>query len=286
MDFYSLAWFFLIYAFIGWSLEIIYAAVCRGEFVNRGFLGGPVCPIYGFGALIIELLLSRFADRIMILFICSVLLTSLLELVTGFVLEKYFHTKWWDYSGVPMNIGGYICPKFSLLWGVACVFLVKVLHPMVAAFLYRMPRGIFTVLLILCLSLLVADTVITLISLSELRRIFANIEDVRRIMRLTSDRIGRTLSDETVEIMEKNADVLKRLGAKYEKVGEHLTVRRSEILSALERIRASSAPSRRILRAFPHISDKYRSWRSDHIQFTDKLKKPGGKERDENGGDA
>lgn len=115
--FYQMCWIFIIYAFVGWCCEVAFAAVKLGAFVNRGFLTGPVCPIYGFGMLIVATLLTPLAGNWLLLFLGAAILTSLLELVTGFVLEKFFHQKWWDYSGIRGNIGGYICPQFSLLWG-------------------------------------------------------------------------------------------------------------------------------------------------------------------------
>lgn len=112
---YQMYWIFVIYAFVGWCCEVAFAAVKSGTFVNRGFLTGPVCPIYGFGMLIVALLLTPLANSWLLLFVGAVVLTSLLELVTGFVLERFFHQKWWDYSAFRGNIGGYICPQFSLL---------------------------------------------------------------------------------------------------------------------------------------------------------------------------
>ena len=103
------AWIFLIYGFVGWCTEVIFAAVNSGKFVNRGFLNGPICPIYGFGILAVVRLLKPFGNNILLLFVGSVLITSGLEYITGFLLEKLFHQKWWDYSDVPFNIQGYIC---------------------------------------------------------------------------------------------------------------------------------------------------------------------------------
>ena len=95
------AWIFLIYGFLGWCTEVIFAGVNSGKFVNRGFLNGPICPIYGFGVLTAAKLLQPFDENLLLLFIGSVLITTLLEYLTGFLLEKLFHQKWWDYSALP-----------------------------------------------------------------------------------------------------------------------------------------------------------------------------------------
>lgn len=90
-DFYGVAWIFIMYAFVGWCCEVIFAALCDGKFVNRGFLAGPVCPIYGFGVLIVVCVLNPIKDNIFVLFIGSVLLTSALEFAAGWALERFLH---------------------------------------------------------------------------------------------------------------------------------------------------------------------------------------------------
>ena len=92
-NFYELLWIIVIYAFIGWCTEVSYAALDRGIFVNRGFLNGPYCPIYGCGVLIVVVLLTPLKKNLLILYVGSFLLTSVLEFITGFVMEKVFHNK-------------------------------------------------------------------------------------------------------------------------------------------------------------------------------------------------
>ena len=95
---YQILAFFLIYSCLGWCLEVIYAAVSTGQLVNRGFLNGPVCPIYGFGMVIVLFTLSPLADNLLLLYLGGVILPSVLELVGGWALYKLYHTRWWDYS--------------------------------------------------------------------------------------------------------------------------------------------------------------------------------------------
>ena len=143
--FYEVVWIFVIYAFIGWCTEVAYAATEKGVFVNRGFLNGPYCPIYGCGVLIVVAVLTPLKHNLIILFLGSFLMTSLLEFFTGFILEKAFHNKWWDYSDKPFNIKGYVCLKFSILWGLACSFIMLVLHPIIYRFIKTIPHmlGVF-----------------------------------------------------------------------------------------------------------------------------------------------
>ena len=114
---YHTIWNFFFYGFVGWCAEVAFAAVRQGKFVNRGFLNGPICPIYGIGVSLIIALLNGYKENLVLLYLASAVLVTLLEWVTGFLLEKLFHHRWWDYSEMPFNIGGYVCPLFSMIWG-------------------------------------------------------------------------------------------------------------------------------------------------------------------------
>ena len=128
---YQLLWLFLIYAFLGWCCEIGFCGIAEGHFVNRGFMSGPWCPIYGFGGVLIVVCLTPIENNYVLLFLGAMLLCSAIELVTGWAMEKIYHTRWWDYSDKKFNIGGYICLQFSILWGCFGIFLMKLLHPFV-----------------------------------------------------------------------------------------------------------------------------------------------------------
>ena len=123
---------FFIYAFLGWCTEVAFAACKNGRFVNRGFLNGPVCPIYGFGMVGVAVLLEPLKDNLLLLYLGSAVITTVIEYITGLLLERIFHAKWWDYSNMPLNIGGYVCLLFSLIWGAMCVAIVKFVHPVIA----------------------------------------------------------------------------------------------------------------------------------------------------------
>ena len=125
---YHILAYFLIYSCIGWCLEVIYAAATTGQLVNRGFLNGPVCPIYGFGMILVLFLLTPLQGSILLLYIGGVILPSALELVGGWLLYKVYHTRWWDYSDFPFNIGGYICLEFCLLWGVGTLVVLYAVY--------------------------------------------------------------------------------------------------------------------------------------------------------------
>lgn len=123
---------FFAYCFLGWVWESCYVSVKQREWINRGFLYGPWLPIYGFGAIVILLSTLRVQESILLVYIAGMFGATALELVTGFLMEKLFHMRYWDYSHLPLNLNGYICFWVSLAWGGFSVLLVKFIHPVVS----------------------------------------------------------------------------------------------------------------------------------------------------------
>lgn len=156
-SFYEYLAFFVIYAFLGWCAEVIFNAINTGHFVNRGFLSGPVCPIYGFGMVIIVFCLTPLQKNWLLLFFGSMFLTSALEWITGYVLKKVFHTSWWDYSNQPFNLGGYICLRFSILWGLGCVMVMDLIHPGITRFVRWIPTLAGQIIVGICLFCFACD---------------------------------------------------------------------------------------------------------------------------------
>ncbi len=122
--------FFILYSFLGWLCEEIYCCSLQRKFVYRGMLFGPICPIYGFGGLIILYALYPWRTTFVRLFIASMILTSVLEYFTSWLLEKLFHAKWWDYSKIPFNLNGRVCLLNSTLFGMGGLALEHILHPL------------------------------------------------------------------------------------------------------------------------------------------------------------
>lgn len=121
-----------IYSFLGWVCECSYCSIGQNKIVNRGFMTGPFCPIYGFGAVLILTFLQFFPTSVLAIFIGGMILTSALEYFTSFAMEKIFNAKWWDYSGKRFNINGRVCLLNSTLFGFLCVILYFDIHPTVA----------------------------------------------------------------------------------------------------------------------------------------------------------
>lgn len=229
---YHVLWFFYIYAFTGWCIEVVFCSVNTGSYVNRGFLNGPVCPIYGFGAVIVLSLLSPFEDNIVILFVCSVVVTSALEFVTGFALEKLFHTRWWDYSDQPFNIKGYVCLKFSLAWGFACLLLVKVFHPLILLLVNMLPEILGIIFLSIFSLTILYDLTVTILAVRRLNIDLKEITKLSETIHSGSEHIAEKLGNSAISLSEK-IDQLDLDGKKQE-LTEGLAQKRDEILLAIE----------------------------------------------------
>lgn len=211
-NFYELVWIFIIYAFIGWCAEVSFAAVDSGKFVNRGFLNGPYCPIYGCGVVIVVAVLTPIKESLFILFLGSMLLTTVLEFLTGFILEKVFHNKWWDYSDKPFNIMGYVCLKFSILWGLACTFIMKVLHPSIYKFITIIPHVLGIVLLSIIMTAFFIDLGVTVSTILKFNKRLKLMDEVAQKMHQLSDEIGENIYEGVTTVKEKSEEVQDKAG--------------------------------------------------------------------------
>lgn len=207
---YHLAWYFFIYAFLGWCMEVAYAAYAEKRFVNRGFLNGPICPIYGVGLCIVYLCLMPIRENTLLLFFGSVFLTTALEGITGLALEQIFHQKWWDYSDKKYNWKGYICLEMSLLWGVACLVIIKTVFPATDFFIGLIPRVLGIVLLCVFGVLLVADLVTTVVVIAGLQKQMKLLFELTEKMREESNWIGKHVSKNMIELTERYETIAKR----------------------------------------------------------------------------
>ena len=195
---YHILAYFLIYSCIGWCLEVIYAAATTGQLVNRGFLNGPVCPIYGFGMIIVLFALTPLQHSILLLYIGGVILPSALELVGGWALYKLYHTRWWDYSDFPFNIGGYICLEFCLLWGVGTLVVMRIVHPVVAGLVDMVPPFVGFVVMCVLYAVYAADVVVTAFAASGLAKTLDAMEQLGDSIHAVSDAMTQLLGTTTL----------------------------------------------------------------------------------------
>ncbi len=268
---YEFLWIFFIYAVLGWCSEVCYAALVTGKFVNRGFLNGPWCPIYGFGVVIVLLCLEPLRSSKLLLFAGSVVLTSLLELVTGFVLERIFRQRWWDYSEEPFNLGGYICLRFSILWGLVCVFIVELFHPTVMLFVRVLPHTLGLVLLTVLGAVMAVDLAATASTIAKLNRQLDQIDQLAARIKELSNELGEDLADKTLDAVKRGEALKEGLEERTEtwkadleeKFTQRSAERQKELAELRERLEQTMGRrafgQRRLLKAFPRMrSTRYR----------------------------
>ena len=154
---YQLAWFFLVYSFLGWLLETALAAARKRRLINRGFLNAPFSPTYGIAAVLFAIFLPELRSAPFFLFLGGMILATAMELITGALLERIFGQKWWDYSQEPWNFNGYICLKYSIIWGLLSLFCMYIGDPLLTAFTDWLPQGVGHAVLLVVLVLLFID---------------------------------------------------------------------------------------------------------------------------------
>lgn len=236
--------YFFMYSFFGWVSETIYCSIGGMKFVNRGFLNGPICPIYGFGALFVLLMLKNYSDNVNILFIYGVIVTSILEYVTSIALEKIFHAKWWDYSKKPFNICGRICLKNSIIFGVMAVVLTKIIHPQIKKIISLIPKRVVFYLAIILIIWILAEVITTLISLNKLSKKLKGLGEVRLQLEKINIKLEKFDNQEITRIVDemKNDD-------NHQKILE-------EVINKIHYIKSKTKIQRRIIKAFPNLEHK------------------------------
>lgn len=128
--------FFFIYSVLGWLAEVLFVHFHEHQpLKNRGFLFGPYCPIYGFGALLMTLYLPKYTDDPLTIFLLAIFISGLLEYITSYLMEKLFHARWWDYSKKPFNIEGRVCFENLIYFGLGALFSLYLLNPLLFRFI-------------------------------------------------------------------------------------------------------------------------------------------------------
>ena len=191
---YQLLWIFFVYSFIGWCGEAAMAAVRRHKFVNRGFVSGPLCPVYGAGAAAVAVFLPELHDRLFFLFLGGMIVTTFVEYLTGRLLELIFHRKWWDYSDEKFNLDGYVCLKNSAIWGLCSVLMICFFDPLLCRLIDLIPRLAGNILLWILGVLLVIDAVGSGVAVLGLKKKQSRITQITEELHKTSKLLENALT--------------------------------------------------------------------------------------------
>ena len=291
--YYIISWFF-VYSFFGWLWETAYVSVRKRKFVNRGFINGPLCTIYGMGAVSIYLILKPFGDNLAVLYIGGVVVATILEYITGWLMERIFHTRWWDYSHRKYNLQGYISLGTSLGWGLFTVLLFKVLQPVVSWFTDLYPQKIGEIFLIVITILYILDFITSAWAAFGLTKNFAKIEDMMEDIAkyLHSSRLYETKEEiqerlETVRAYIRTQEVVERLSARRQEfVGrfealfeeKHLLdddsyfAKKAEMEQKLDEFvkkytdirKKQNIVKKRMVYAYPELKNQFKKYRKKH----------------------
>ncbi len=182
-------------------MEVIVTCIKKHKFINRGFLIGPYCPIYGYGCLLIILLLEKYTSSPIVLFCMAIVICCILEYLTSYLMEKIFHARWWDYSDKAFNINGRICLETMVPFGILGSFVMYVLNPFILNLISYIPHFWLHIIVVILLVIFVTDNVISF-----------------NIINSFKNEIKKAESDQTEEITKKIRKVLNRRGILYKRL--------------------------------------------------------------------
>lgn len=258
---YQMFHMFIFWAFIGWGIEVCWMTLETGEYQNRGFLNMPICPIYGFGVIMVTVFFRPVSHTVIPLFIVTSILCTTFELLVGLGMEKLFGARWWDYSHERYNYKGYICLKISILWGMGCVIVIRLVQPMVEKVIDMIPVRLGLALILLWSVLIVIDLISSICAVNKLNNRLKQLDEISKIMLLSAVRIGENLSQETLDVKGRYDRFIEAKDAKtlalkqrYEKIVSAADFKVSEWRDKYEGLADLRDHSvERLLKAFPHM---------------------------------
>ena len=257
MNSYSLSqWvlFFYIYCFFGWCFESAYVSIKEKHFVNRGFLRLPMLPIYGSGALCILLVCLPVKENSFAVFVLGVVFPTLLEYITGYVMELLFKMRYWDYTGKKGNINGYICLQSSIAWGFLSLLLIHFIHPPIGRWVERLPHLALLIVVIVISCVFVSDVIVSVRAAFNLRHVLEEMERVR--MQLEEARVQLELARaEARDRLEELGEDIREDNRRRQKAQEERAeLLRLEFMRRLEH--QNRYFNRAILKAHPSASSR------------------------------
>lgn len=227
-------WLFL-YSFAGWIYESILCSITEKRLVNRGFLSGPICPIYGCGAIVVILCLSNFKSPITI-FIVGMGLTCSVEYLTSWLLEKIFNVRWWDYTHYKINLNGRICLLGALVFGTFSTLLLKYVHPRVEEITLKIPVPILVGVVALAVCLTIGDCIVTVLHILKLKGKLAEIQIAMNAFVQESYSRAKELK----EALYENFEVSKFYNKRIQELVENANIHERRLLNAFPRLKSHS----------------------------------------------
>lgn len=197
-------WIFFIYSFLGWFMESVGGIINVKKFVNRGFLIGPYCPVYGTGVVLLSILLNKYKSDIIVLFFLSMLVCGTLEYLTSYIMEKFFNARWWDYSKKKFNINGRICLETTIPFGLAGCFILRLGNPFFVEKINMIPDNILTIITSIIAFVMFIDFIVSFVIISNFKTETKEVKD-------NTEEISKKVREATNEISDKIEYNTKRL---------------------------------------------------------------------------
>lgn len=250
-------WFlyFIIYSILGWAAETLYCSVPQKHFAERGFLIGPYCPIYGFGALLVLAILEPFFSSPPLIFLLGMLATTILEYITSVVMERLFHMRWWDYSKHKFNIKGRVCLLNSTLFGILCLVLVLFIHPLIKKWVDIIPHRWLIILSVAILILFLIDLIFSVRAVIQLDKHLAQLREMEEKFKEEWESLkteGEEMARQKIGETEEKLRQWKEESEK--KVAEIKAANRSKAEKLLASLKIPAKyQERRIMRSFPKL---------------------------------
>ncbi len=218
-SFFHILTYFVIYSFLGWVLESTVRTICEKKIINTGFLIGPFCPIYGFGAIIMILFLDNYKNHIILLFTISFIVLTIWEYIVGVLLEKAFHTKYWDYSDQKLNYKGRICLLNSIAWGVLGVLFIKYIHPFIIQLINHIDFIYIAIIATIIACILLIDAIISVIKIKSFKSTLEKIEEINEQIK---QKLIELKDKEKISANDNLQHLVKNLKARRDKTIKHL----------------------------------------------------------------
>ena len=251
LPFWSAFLIFILFSFIGWISEVIYVGVTSAhKFVNRGFLHGPLCPVYGFGGVVILMLPPSLYATWIPLFFASMILCTIVEYFVSWLMEKLFHTRWWDYSHYKIQLNGRICLLNSILFGFLGVVVIHFVYPLMIDLLNSLGQKVINVSGVIILTVLSVDIFFTVRKLVD----FANV--MKKLKEL-----GETLNSHYgQEEWFKKGSFIDMINSVIERADNRKEEFSQKILEKIDKVQNLHLPSVELfIKKFPSIkSTKYK----------------------------
>lgn len=237
--------YFIVYSVLGWCMETVYCSIRERRLVPRGFLYGPLCPIYGVGVLMMICWFQPLMDKPLLFYVTATVGMSAWEYFVGWFLETTTHIKYWDYSGCKFHLKGRICLWVSLTWGLLSFLVLYLIHPVVAGQLDRIPLIPRYVLDGVFLGILIADTAATIYQLARTSQLLDKLQQAGEELRLQAH-LGRAELSDRLEAARERLDEL--IPDELDETGKALKARYDELAVHAERL------SRRFRARYSHMS--------------------------------